>query len=150
MSNSITIGPGTITFTDGSNTRTISLDATNNHVSFATAAVSGASFEAGAQVIAVGGISGGGLSGSASGGIASFTITVAGGGFSANDSESFFNKSSSGSGGAFTVTSTDASGGIAALTVTNAGSGYVVNDVLYCGDEQLGGIRPEIRVDSLA
>ena len=34
--NTVTIGANTITFSDGTNTRTITLDATNNTVSFAT------------------------------------------------------------------------------------------------------------------
>jgi hypothetical protein len=134
MSNSITITADTIVFSDGTNTRTVSLDAANNAVGFGTAAVSGGSFQAGAGT-----------------GIGTFTITESGEGFGVGDEEDFFNKSSSGSGATFTVTSVDASDGITGLTITSSGSGYAVNDVLYCGPEQDGGgTRPEIRVDSLA
>ena len=147
--NSITIGANTITFSDGTNTRTITLDATNNTVSFATAAVSGASFEAGVQVSAVGG-SGGGLGGSATGGVASFTITVSGSGWGVNETGDFIAKTGNGTGAAFTVTSVDANTGITGLTVTSAGSGFAVNDILYADEEEEGETRPEIRVDSVA
>jgi len=91
-----------------------------------------------------------GVGGGSSSGVGSFTITVNGTGWAANETGDFVAKTGSGSGAAFTVTSVNANTGITGLTVTSTGSGYAVNDVLYADEGEEGETRPEVRVDSLA
>ena len=91
-----------------------------------------------------------GVGGGSSSGVGSFTITVNGTGWAANETGDFVAKTGSGSGAEFTVTSVNGSGGLTGLTVTSTGSGYAISDVLYAGDEEEGETRPEVRVDSLA
>lgn len=140
MTEQTLITKNSIQFTDSNgNSKTIQINIGDGEFSFGDLDIRASQFTA---------VSSGG-SGS-TGAIDTISISVAGSGFAANETGSFYNKTGSGSGGTWKIISVNGSGGVTDLEITDGGSGYAVNDVLYINEEaEEGETRPEITVDSI-
>ncbi len=110
-----------LVFTDSSGSKNISINVTDNIIDFGALELRGGSF----------------VTSGPAGTIDTFSIEVAGSGFSVDDTGSISAKTGNGTGGSFSIVAVNGSGGITDMDVTNGGDGYRVGDMVFVGNAEI-------------